>query len=101
MKTATKIQDLKGGASWVKQSLYKLEPPLHEETWDGEVNDHVYVVASASNNPAYGVYETYLFPADAEGEITYWGELEGSERGILSHEKVFANIGYTIVEGEA
>ena len=96
MKTAQLIKDnlpnFQGHAA-----LYKVNPPIREEGWGEEdaVQLHHYVIASAVDS-MFGV-ETYLFPADGDGEITSWGELEGSMKGVVSHSAVFDNIGYDVL----
>lgn len=67
-------------------SLYRLEPPL-----DG----HEYVVVSATVVP-YSGPETYVFAASDEGEISDWGELEGSYRGGLSIDEALRGAGYEV-----
>ena len=42
-------------------------------------------------------YETYIFPADEDGNVLDWGELEGSYRGGMDHEEALHNAGYEIV----
>lgn len=69
-------------------SLYKLSPPL-----DG--ND--FVIVSATDAMFSGP-ETYLFPGNEQGEVTDWGELEGSFRGGLSHKEALRNAGYAITK---
>lgn len=71
----------------VKQKLYKLEPPM-----DGAE----YVVVSAADLPMCGP-ETYIFPSTTNGDITNYGELSGSQKGTLDHEKVLKDAGYTVV----
>ena len=56
--------------------LYELQPPR------GELQ---FILVSGIAN-AWGT-ETYIFPANAEGKITDWGELEGSFRGAVDHER--------------
>ena len=68
--------------------LYKLSKPL-EELYD-------YVIVSAINNN-FGI-ETYIFPANELGEITDWGELDGSQKGIVNPDRVLEDLGYEIVE---
>jgi hypothetical protein len=69
-----------------RQVLWRLDPPL-----DG----HEYIITSASDVMFTGP-ETYIFPADKDGNITDWCELRGSYRGELNHKRCFANIGYCI-----
>ena len=88
MNTATLIKaalpDYRGDAA-----LYRLDPPL-----DGVS----LVVVSAVNDPDwFGIHETFIFPADAEGEIVDFAELHGSTRGTTSHAEALENAGYTIV----
>ena len=42
----------------------------------------------------YSVPETYIFEADESGEITNWGELDGSFRGGLDHLEALNGHGY-------
>ena len=67
-------------------ALYRMEPPL-----DG----HGFVIASAASPTPAGP-ETYLFPADAEGDVVSWTKMDGSYRGGLSHAEAFAGVGYSI-----
>lgn len=85
---ATKIRDLSVGNYVQSCALYRLEPPLEE---------HELVVVSAALVP-YSGPETYIFPADADGDIASFGELEGSYRGDLSHAVALQGAGYTIEE---
>lgn len=39
---------------------------------------------SMGTNALYSGPETYLFPADADGRVIDWNEIEGSYRGALS-----------------
>ena len=84
MKTAKFLkQRSKGPAVW---RHYQLSEPLEGTE---------FVVVSASVVP-FGAPETYIFPADAAGEVTDWGELDGSYRGGLDHEKALRNAGYDV-----
>lgn len=73
-------------------ALYHVEPPLP----DYNDKEHSYVVASAVIAP-FGGAETYLFPADKDGNVMDWGEMPGSQKGTLSHEEVFEGLGYGYV----
>ena len=55
-----------------------------------------YVIVSAADAFGEGP-ETFIFKADAAGEIIDWGELEGSFKGAFDHEQAMRNAGYTIV----
>jgi hypothetical protein len=81
---ATFIKDLTGYGGAAK--LYKCKPPL-------EGND--FVIVSAARVP-YSGPETYIFPSDNEGNVTDYGELEGSYRGGLDHHKALNNAGYKV-----
>lgn len=83
-KTATKIKNLNGWEGDAR--LYRLSEPL-----DG----HEYVIVSAVVAMFSGP-ETYIFPADPEGEVTGWGELEGSFRGGLDHVEALEGAGYVV-----
>jgi hypothetical protein len=84
MKTATHLKDLAGWTG--RASLYRLSEPL-----DG----HSHVIVSAAVAP-YSGPETYIFPADADGKVENYCELDGSFRGELSHAKALENAGYEI-----
>lgn len=69
--------------------LYELSPPLE---------GHTFVVVSAVR--VLGEPETYIFQANEYGEVTSWGELNGSMRGTLDHETALLNAGYRVDEFE-
>lgn len=91
IKVARLISDLPsarpadGVVSVRRQALYRCAPPL-----DG----HEFVMASTST--AMGATETYLFPADAKGEVTDWLELSGSAKNCDDHAEAFAGAGYAM-----
>ena len=66
--------------------LYKLDPPVPTE----------FVLVSAIQ-AAFdtGMPETFIFPADEDGKVTSWGELEGSFQGGQDHEKALRGLGVT------
>lgn len=90
-KTATFVRKLDHGTGEMR--LYKLDPPMEDEYVDGPI-EHVVVSATIA---MFTGAETYIFPADAEGEITDWGELDGSYRGGLDHEAALSGAGYEVV----
>lgn len=99
MKTARMFKSGRSasGADW---RAYELDPPLKTTRWDGDSNTEVdvevkYVVVSAVVAMFSGP-ETFIFPGDADGKIVDWGELDGSFRGGLDHERALSNIGYKI-----
>jgi hypothetical protein len=75
--------------------LYHVTPPM-EYGW-GNVNQATteYVIVSAVNIP-FGGPETYIFAANAAGEVIEWAELPGSYRGGLNHTEALRRAGYTI-----
>lgn len=82
MATATLLKaGLKGFRGHA--SLYRCDPPHEGST---------FVIVSTAN--CFGVNETYLSPATAEGEIKDWLEMEGSMKDTSSHQEVWANAGY-------
>ena len=80
------VKRLTGGEFRGDARLYKLSDPL-----DG----HTLVVVSAAVVPFSGP-ETYIFPANEQGEITDFGELNGSGRGYLDHREALSIAGYSI-----
>lgn len=89
-KTATFIKDTKNSQG-VYQKLYKLSEPL-----DG--HHHVIVRAAKHGTGFMHIHETCIFGANATGEITHWGELDGSYRNGTDHERALNNAGYTVTE---
>lgn len=82
------------------QKLYRLEPPIGYTTYghnDEESKTSEYVIVSGANIMFSGP-ETYIFPADSDGNVTSWGELSGSFRGAINHQKSIENAGYMLVE---
>jgi hypothetical protein len=88
------LRDFNGHAS-----LYRLSEPIITERFnDGGVEEPFsthYVIVSSANVPFSGP-ETYIFPANARGNVVNWGELEGSRRGSYSHADVLRFAGYEI-----
>ena len=88
MKTARLVKDMGPSGSGAVQRLYRLN--------DTELSSTGYVVVSAVAVPYGGGPETYIFACNAEGEIDDWGELPGSFKGDLDHEKALRGAGYTV-----
>ena len=82
-RTARKIKDVNN-----HQILWEVLP---------RIEGNKYVITSTSNVQFTGP-ETYMFAADEKGNIINWGELPGSYRGELNHQKCFENINYQIHE---
>ena len=68
--------------------LYRLTPTL-----DG----CKFVIVSATSLPFIGGCETFIFPASSEGEVTNWGELDGSYKGGMDHIEALKRAGYSVV----
>lgn len=66
------------------RKLWRVSSPFsytgHDDTYTGE-----YVITSAVS--VLGKPETYIFPADKNGNIVGWSELCGSFKGDLNHQK--------------
>lgn len=94
MNTATKVKQL---SEWCGDAaLYRLDPPLQDMDDDDKPAQYTYVVVSAVHVPYNGSVETYIFPADADGEVRDFTELNGSLNGVLSHEQALRSAGYEI-----
>ena len=93
MKTATLINDDLGGFTG-SAKLYKVNPPVEYD--DGDKST-LFIVASATA-AAFSGSETFLFPADGDGNVVDWGALESSCRGGLDCDKAIEGAGY-ILEG--
>lgn len=94
MKTATfikQMEDFRGDAR-----LYKLSEAVSFR--GGETTE--YVIVSAVNALPFifddGGPETFIFPADEEGNVVSWLEMEGSFKGGLDHTRALAGLGYTV-----
>ncbi len=97
-KTATFLRDVsKQNRARGVQKLYQVTPPMKSQDWNGNAAEYQYVIVSAVDVMFSGP-ETYIFPATAGGEIAEWGELEGSFKGALDHEKALHNAGYTVAD---
>lgn len=98
MKTATLIKVPDGFSGDAR--LYKLSEPVeYDEHWDEDglqpARKTNYVIVSAAQVMFSGP-ETYIFPADEEGEVLNWGELNGSFKGGLDHEEALNRAGYKL-----
>lgn len=95
-KTATIVKrDLPGATGTAH--LYRLDPPIEDRDYDGShLGTYEYVRVSATYAMFSGP-ETYIFPADETGEVTSWGELDGSYKGGLDHEEALRGAGYEVV----
>jgi len=69
-------------------ALYRLSKPL-------EGHRHVIVSAVVA---MFSGPETFIFPATKAGEVTNYGELEGSYRGGLDHRRAIEGAGYRLVD---
>jgi hypothetical protein len=82
MKIAKYIENL----DWTSDArLYALSEPLE---------GHKHIVVSAADAPYTGP-ETFIFGCDERGNAVDFGELEGSFRGALDHDKALKYAGYT------
>ena len=83
-------------------SLYELDEEIgYGEGWyePGEFAGYTrYVVVSATDVMPSGP-ETYIFPADEDGNVLSWQEMTGSYRGGLDHAEALRRMGAT-VDGE-
>jgi hypothetical protein len=97
--TATFIKKLSGFTGDAR--LYRLSAPVRYDDHgdeDGEKKHTQYVVVSATGAMFSGP-ETYMFPADPEGSILDWGEMHGSYKGDMNHERAIENAGW-LLEGD-
>ena len=94
MKTATFVKEMSGfNGSTI---LWKLSKPADATVFKhGEVlpTKTEYVITSAVVVPETGP-ETYIFPADANGNVLSWLEMTGSYRGDLDHDRAIRNLGF-------
>ena len=89
-------------ATWSGDArLYRLDPPMSVPAWDNKdtLIQIDYVVVSAVVAFFQGP-ETYIFPANENGEVLDWMELDGSFKGGLNHGQALTYAGYISIEGE-
>ena len=94
MNTAKELKKLEGFTGDAR--LFQVSPPVsYDYDYDTEQNQKSteYVVVSAADVVFSGP-ETYIFPANEQGEVVDWSELEGSYRGGLDHRQALENAGY-------
>lgn len=66
----------------------RLPEPVKVTDWDDETKLETRdFVVSAANVMLTGP-ETYVFPADEDGEVKSWGEVETSRKGTLDWEEI-------------
>ena len=94
--TATYIKRVLGATGDMR--LYRLDPPISGEDYEGRSLTFEHVVVSATVVPFGSGPETYIFGCDSEGESIDYGELDGSFRGGLDHAQALRNAGYEIKE---
>ena len=73
----TKIRDIENPPDTIVERVQAL--------YACTIGEHPFVVVSAIRLD--WAHETYIFPANAAGEVTDWCELPGSYRGGMSHER--------------
>ena len=96
-KTATFIKKIEG---WIADArLVHLSAPvayqIFNETGESEERTTDHVIVSAVN-AFYSGDETYIFPADSDGEALNMCELEGSFKGYQDHAEALRRAGYVI-----
>jgi hypothetical protein len=87
MNKATFVRQLDGFNGDAR--LYRCDPSVHYGSGKTE-----YVVVSGVAEVF--ATETYIFPANADGAVIDWGELDGSFKGYVDHKKALSDAGYTI-----
>ena len=91
MNTAQLLKDNLPGYNG-HAALYRVNPPL--KGWDGDDSYSLVVLSTAEGLDGH---ETYIFPADENGQVTDWLELQGSQRDVTSHQQVLEDAGYVVV----
>ena len=76
-----------------------MSEPVHYDYWDEDDIDNNtpktdFILVSGVF--AYSGPETYIFPANKEGNVIGWGEMDGSFRGSIDHEEALTNAGYKV-----
>ncbi len=84
---ATFVRDLPVTRTGATQKLWKLDEPYILTDWDDNPTGTTEYVITSAVNALFDGPETYVFPANETGEPTSWGELDGSFRGALDHDR--------------
>ena len=97
MKTATYIRSPEGWNGDAR--LYKLSEPVeygYSFDDDEELPTTEFVIVSA----VYALFsgpETYIFPANEDGDVLTMSEMSGSYRGGTSHETALERAGFSVL----
>ena len=82
----------------ISQAIYYLYPPLEYQLYQrGEYTTDTTEYVLISTSTACGM-ETYIFPADRDGKVTDWGELDHSCKDYVSGEEMLKRMGYTLTD---
>ncbi len=80
--------------------LYELSKPVtFDKGYDDDSNPiqgETYFVVVSGTHVMFSGPETYVFPADQDGNVLDWGELDGSFRGDIDHEVALEGLGYKV-----
>lgn len=98
MKTATYIKDLERFTGEAK--LYELSEEIKLYDWNDKLKGTTKFVVVSATNVLFSGFETYIFPANEDGNVTDWGELSGSYRGGLDHDVALNGLGFKPVYKE-
>lgn len=98
--TATQLMKLDWHHPGQDARVFRLDPPLSrfDDTVEETVIIDTVVVSAIREAFDTGLPETYIFPADEEGNVVDWGELPGSARNVHDVEGVLNKLGYTVVK---
>lgn len=88
--TATLVTATPSGRFSGDARLYRLSAPVSHEEGVTE-----YVIVSAADVMFSGP-ETYIFPADADGNVISWLGMPGSFRGAADHEEALRRAGWAV-----
>jgi len=91
VKEATLVRKLTGWKSDAR--LYVLSGPVDYED-DGGQRCTINIVVSKAMG--YLTAETYIYPADAGGNVLDWCELDGSQKRDISHDDLLREAGWIV-----
>ena len=75
---------------------YYLDPPLESVGWNTD-GPKSYRYVWVSQAAPLGEWATYIFPANEAGELTDWGELDGSRKGNIDPDDLMRELGYRVI----
>lgn len=89
---ATFVRDMPTIRTGATQKLWKLTEPYTVRGWGDEPDQTTEYVITSAVNALFSGPETYVFPANKQGEVIDFCEIDGSFRGDLDHDRAIEGL---------